>query len=70
MLRRIILLFPAAALICFGQLDTGTVVGTVLDSSGSVIPGASVSVENQNTGAAFTAKTNDVGVVLSFGWSY
>jgi len=61
MLGRIVLLLAWVALACFGQQDTGTVVGTILDASGSVVPGASVSIENQNTGASFAAKTNGEG---------
>jgi hypothetical protein len=44
-IRRLVLITLAmlwAAVLCLAQLDTGTIVGTVLDSSGAVIPGAKV----------------------------
>ena len=33
----------------FGQLDTGTITGTVSDQSGAAIPGASVAIKNLET---------------------
>jgi hypothetical protein len=57
-------LLPASLLVsvvCFAQLDTATIVGTVLDQSGAVIPNAPVSVENQNMGATFNATSNGEG---------
>ena len=41
-----------ASLICLAQLDTATLLGTVTDSSGGVVPGAKVQV--QNTGTSVT----------------
>ena len=38
-----------------------TVVGTVTDPSGAVIPGATVVVKNNATGTEFTAVTNEQG---------
>lgn len=46
---------------CFAQLDTGVVLGTVLDPSGAVVPGASVVVENQGTGARYEVVTDASG---------
>jgi Carboxypeptidase regulatory-like domain len=46
----------------FGQGPTGSLTGTVMDSTGAVVPGASVTVKNNETGQEFTAKTNDEGV--------
>lgn len=43
------------------QVDTGTIQGTVSDSSGAVIPGATVTIVNQETSAAITAKTKGDG---------
>ena len=41
------LFLPAMAL---GQVDTGSISGTVRDTSGSVIPGVNVTLTNQGTG--------------------
>src|SRR5438309_8911543 len=49
------------ALVCSAQLDTATIVGTVLDASGAPIPSASVIVQNQLTGITWTVKANDLG---------
>lgn len=47
---------PAAA-----QIDTGTIVGTVRDSSGAAIPRASVTLTNAATGLNQSTVTNDAG---------
>ncbi|MCZ2077262.1 MAG: TonB-dependent receptor [Bryobacterales bacterium] len=44
-----------------GQESRGSIVGRVLDSSGAVIPGATVTATNQNTNVAVNAQTNDQG---------
>lgn len=41
---------------------TSSLTGTVTDPTGAVVPGASVVVKNNETGAEYTAKTNDDGV--------
>src|SRR5215216_1996812 len=43
------------------QLDTGTIVGTVRDQSGAVVPGATVTATQETTGAAATAVSTDKG---------
>ena len=48
---------PAAA-----QFDTGTLSGTTVDSSGALLPGASVTVTNSGTGAKVTLKSNGAGI--------
>jgi outer membrane receptor protein involved in Fe transport len=55
----------AAVLICspdraFAQL-TAQINGTITDPTGAVIPGAAVSVENEQTGIRWEAFTNDAG---------
>lgn len=45
----------------FAQLDRGTILGTVLDQSGAVIPGATVQIQNQGTGFAVKLTTNTSG---------
>src|SRR5271166_1130687 len=44
-----------------GQLDAGTINGTVTDSSGAVIPGVEVVITNKGTGQSRTTVTNQTG---------
>src|SRR5688572_12839189 len=43
------------------QAQTGSISGTVTDSTGAVVPGASVTVKGE-TGQEYSAVTNDDGV--------
>ena len=52
------LLSPA---ICSAQFDAATVLGTVRDSSGAVVPGATVTLKNIATGITATAVTDEHG---------
>ncbi len=45
----------------FAQAVTGTLLGTVTDSTGAVVAGAKVTVTNQNTGFTRTVKTDAIG---------
>ncbi len=49
------------AAMAFGQAETGMVSGTVQDPSGAVIPGATVTLTNNGTGATRTATTGPNG---------
>jgi hypothetical protein len=53
-----LLLAPASLL---GQGLTGSLVGTVTDNSGAVIPGVNIEVVNENTGVTATTQTNASG---------
>ena len=44
------------------QTVTGTILGTVLDSSGSTIPNAAITVTNQDTGVARTVESSSDGL--------
>src|SRR5437870_363776 len=57
--RALILLLSIGSL--WGQSTTGTILGTVMDSSKSVIPGAKVTLTNEGTGISSEAKTNASG---------
>ena len=50
------------ALIAFGQNTTGSLEGTVKDSAGAVVPGASVTVKGTDVGFNRTVMTNSEGV--------
>ena len=52
------LLLPGAV---YAQFDTSTVLGTVTDSSGAVVPGATVTLKNTATGITATAVTDADG---------
>jgi hypothetical protein len=53
-----VLAFPG---FLFAQAGTASVTGTVKDSQGAVLPGATVTVTNTATGAVRTTVTNDSG---------
>ena len=61
-LRRITLGFLMLMLlfssVCFGQIKSGAITGTVVDATGAVIPGASISAVNQETNVAANAVTD------------
>jgi hypothetical protein len=48
----------------YAQVDTATILGTVTDSSGAVVPGANVTATNQLTGFSRSAKTSADGTYL------
>jgi len=43
------------------QVDTGTILGTITDATGAVVPGANVTIFNLETSAMLTAKTSADG---------
>lgn len=46
------------------QVDTGTILGTVYDSSGAIIPGAQVTITHEGTGATQAAETRADGTYI------
>ena len=48
----------------FGQLETGKISGTVRDTSGAVIPGATVTVKSAATGAERSVQSGGIGQYL------
>jgi len=69
-LNRFLVVFTCLALAVMFTVDLqaqdlrGQVSGTVTDASGAVIPGANVSLTNDNTNVAATTSTNEVGQYL------
>src|SRR5580704_4756522 len=62
--RGVLLLFSLAALVAtpaWAQTQLGTLFGTVTDTSGAVVPGAEVSVENASTGLKRDGRTDKTG---------
>ena len=47
------------------QVDTGTVAGTLSDSTGAVLPGAAVTIRNTDTRQEFKLSSNDLGQFVS-----
>ena len=45
----------------FGQVTTGSILGTVTDPTGAVVPNATVTAKNTKTGKESTATTSDSG---------
>lgn len=61
LLGALLLLATASPVLAQGGGAAATMVGTVTDPSGGVIPGATVLVKNNATGTEFTAVTNEQG---------
>src|SRR6516162_8889232 len=47
--------------IAAAQVTTGSIIGTVKDSAGAVLPGVSIKLANTETGVARTLITDEVG---------
>ena len=45
----------------YGQVTTGTILGTVTDASGGVVPGSTVTIRNIETGISRSLTTNAAG---------
>ena len=58
-LLALLVILPSLA---FAQVDTGTLSGTVKDTSGAVVPDAMVSIRNTATGATRSVQTGTDGV--------
>jgi hypothetical protein len=46
------------------QVDQGTILGTVQDNTGAVIPGAAVTLTNTDTDLTLTGHTNGSGIYV------
>src|SRR5437867_13445056 len=54
-------LFVALGTQAFGQGTQSTILGAVTDSSGGLVPGATVTVKNQGTNIERSSTTNESG---------
>ena len=61
LLYAVFLLATAGAGLAFSQAVNGTLLGTVLDSTGAVVPNAQVTATETNTGISRTTNTGDAG---------
>ena len=61
----VIFVCAAFAAASWGQVITGTVSGTVRDSSGAVLPGVAIEVKNTNTGVGRTLTTDERGYYVA-----
>ncbi len=67
-MKRIVFALLAIALLAapaWAQFETGTVVGTLKDSTGAVVPGAKVTLTNTQTGVT-NEKTSDANGSYEF----
>ena len=74
-----VLSLTAAAGSMFAQSSTGTIVGTVTDASGAVVPAAALTITNKANSAARNVVADDAGTYsapalaagdLSYVWMY
>ena len=58
---KIMLLLAVACVVLYAQSDLGSITGFVKDPSGSTVPNATVTVQNEATGTERKTLTNDAG---------
>jgi len=61
-LLQFLMLFSLSTILAFGQAETGSISGTVRDTTGAVIPDASVSARIAATSVERVARTEGTGV--------
>ncbi len=62
---KIVCLLALSAAVLAAQTDTGRIVGSVLDATGAVVPGAAITVKNERTGLERSATANDQGIYIA-----
>jgi hypothetical protein len=60
----LVLCWMLIGLVCFAQMETATLSGTVMDHSGAVVADAQVHVTNSDTNVTATTSTNGSGVYV------
>jgi len=61
---RSILLLAASAGLLFAQGDSGRFTGTVTDGTGAVVPGSTIKIVNEKTGATREVQTGEQGTFI------
>ncbi len=56
--------FLLAASALYAQVDTGTILGTIRDNTGAVVPGATVTVRNEGTSFSQTTTSSPAGTYV------
>ena len=66
-MKHLIRVFAALSFVplLLAQVDTGTIAGTLSDSTGAVLPGAAVTIRNTDTRQEFKLSSNDLGQFVS-----
>ncbi|MCI0419651.1 MAG: carboxypeptidase-like regulatory domain-containing protein [Acidobacteria bacterium] len=54
----------AFAAVIIAQVERGSIVGTITDKSGSVVPGVEVIVTSESTNTGITVRTDESGITL------
>lgn len=57
--------FLAAVTVCYGQTNTGTILGTVKDPKGYLVLGAKIAIQNQGTGLTQNLTSDATGSFIS-----
>ena len=60
-IQKCILGFALSLAVVNAQMDTGTILGVVRDTSGGLVANATVTLTNEGTGAVRTVTTTDSG---------
>ena len=60
----VILSFVLGTSALYGQVDTGTILGTIRDNTGAVVPGAIVTVRNEGTSFTQTTTSSAAGTYV------
>jgi hypothetical protein len=60
-MHRVLAVFAMAVVSCFAQLSVSTIRGTVTDPTGSMVPGATITLVNVATNIERSTKTNENG---------
>jgi hypothetical protein len=65
MRRRLLVPYFLLLATMFAQVDTGVIAGSLSDSSGAVLPGATVAIHNTDNGLEVKVVSNDLGQYVS-----